>query len=546
VTESQSAITPELLAAAAAGAGLTFTDAERALMLEGIRKQLAHYDQLRSVALDNGVPPALAFDPQPLDLGPRRSGPEAADDEGRETKDEVSRVRLSVTVPRPQPDPQMREPEDLVFAPVSVLARLIQSHEVSSLELTELYLQRLERYDPALRCVVTLTADLAYEQARRADAELAAGRYRGPLHGIPWGAKDLLATRGIRTTWGAAPFVNQVPAYDATVVERLAEAGAVLVAKLSLGELAWGDVWFDGQTKNPWNRDEGASGSSAGSAAATAAGLVGFAIGSETWGSIVSPATRCRVSGLRPTFGRVSRHGAMTLSWSMDKIGPICRSAEDCALVFGAIYGRDGKDGSVVDAPFRWNPELRLDGLRIGYLKRAFAAERAQRASDDQALEVLRAAGARLVPIELPDYPLEAMSIILHAEAAAAFDELTRSDRDDMLVRQEQAAWPNVLRQARLIPAVEYIQANRLRTLTMRAMADLMQQVDLYVGFGADDLLLTNLTGHPAVVVPTGVTAAGAPTSLTFTGRLYDEATILAVAMAYQSATEFHLLRPGV
>jgi Asp-tRNA(Asn)/Glu-tRNA(Gln) amidotransferase A subunit family amidase len=432
----------------------------------------------------------------------------------------------------------------LAFASVTSLARLIQSRQVSSVELTELYLRRLERYDPALRCVVTMTGDLALEQARAVDAEIIAGRYRGPLHGIPWGAKDLLATRGIRTTWGAAPYADQVPDYDATVVERLRDAGAVLLAKLTLGELAWGDVWFGGQTKNPWNIDEGSSGSSAGSAAATAAGLVGFAIGSETWGSIVSPSTRCRVTGLRPTFGRVSRHGAMALSWSMDKLGPICRSAEDCALVFAAIYGPDGNDTTVVDAPFNWRPNIRVHGMRIGYLKRTSDEGHEHQANDQQVLDTLRQLGAKLVPIELPDYPIEAMSFILSAEAAAAFDELTRSGRDDLLARQEQQAWPNALRQARLIPAVEYIQANRLRTLAMRAMDALVREVDLYVSFGATDLLLTNLTGHPAVVVPTGVTAAGAPTSITFGGRLYDEATLLAVAKAYQDATGLHLQRP--
>jgi Asp-tRNA(Asn)/Glu-tRNA(Gln) amidotransferase A subunit family amidase len=526
VTEKHLAITQELLAAAAASAGLAFTDAELALMLEGVQRQLHRYEQLRTVAIDNSVPPALRFDPGPPSLAHLAPQPSPA-----------------ATGPAPQAPV---DPEDLAFASVASLARLVQSRQVGSVELTELYLRRLERHDPSLRCVVTLTADLALEQARRADAEIAAGHYRGPLHGIPWGAKDLLATRGIRTTWGAAPFASQVPDYDATVVERLRDAGAVLLAKLTLGELAWGDVWFGGQTRNPWNLDEGSSGSSAGSAAATAAGLVGFTIGSETWGSIVSPATRCRVTGLRPTFGRVSRHGAMALSWSMDKLGPICRSAEDCALVFAAIYGPDGNDSTVVDAPFSWNPDIQLPGMRIGYLKRAFDEEREQQANDQQALDVLRGLGANLVPIELPDYPIEAMSFILSAEAAAAFDELTRSGRDDLLARQEEQAWPNALRQARLIPAVEYIQANRLRTLVMRAMDAVMREVDLYVGFGATDLLLTNLTGHPAVVVPTGVTEAGTPISITFTGQLYDEATILAVARAYQGATGFHLQRPSI
>jgi Asp-tRNA(Asn)/Glu-tRNA(Gln) amidotransferase A subunit family amidase len=531
VTEKPSNLTPEQLAAAAASAGLAFTDAELALMLAGVQQQLERYQQLRAVAIDNSVPPALRFDPgQPETI---------RNDERPTTNDEpADSVFPSGTAPA------LHGEEDLAFASVTSLARLIQSRQVSSVELTELYLRRLERYDPALRCAVTITGELALEQARHADGELSAGRYRGPLHGIPWGAKDLLATRGIRTTWGAAPFADQVPDYDATVVERLRDAGAVLLAKLTLGELAWGDVWFGGQTKNPWNIEQGSRGSSAGSAAATAAGLVGFAIGSETLGSIVSPATRCRVTGLRPTFGRVSRQGAMALSWSMDKLGPICRSAEDCALVFAAIYGPDGNDSTVVDAPFDWRPNIQVSGMRIGYLERKSEEQHTYQAIDQPVLDTLSQLGAELVPIELPDYPVEAISFILSAEAAAAFDDLTRSNRDDLLARQEQQAWPNALRQARLIPAVEYIQANRLRTLVMRAMDAVVRQVDLYVSFGATDLLLTNLTGHPAVVVPTGVTESGAPTSITFSGRLYDEATILAVAKAYQDATEFHLRRP--
>jgi Asp-tRNA(Asn)/Glu-tRNA(Gln) amidotransferase A subunit family amidase len=543
VTDKHPALTKELLAAAAASAGLALTDAELALMLEGVQQHLGHYEQIRTVTIDNSVPPALRFDPgQPttvqLDQRPlrRRSG--------QATTNHQQAKLPPADLPRREPAPGLDRELELAFAPITSLARLVQSRQVSSVELTELYLRRLERYDPALRCVVTMTGELALEQAHRADAELAAGRYRGPLHGIPWGAKDLLATRGIRTTWGAAPFADQVPDHDATVVERLRDAGAVLLAKLTLGELAWGDVWFGGKTKNPWNIDEGSSGSSAGSAAATAAGLVGFAIGSETWGSIVSPSTRCRVTGLRPTFGRVSRHGAMALSWSMDKLGPICRSAEDCALVFAAIYGPDGKDTTVVDAPFDWQPDIQVAGMRIGYLKAASDEEPGQAANDQHVLGTLRQLGAELVPIELPQYPIEAMTFILAAEAAAAFDELTRSNRDDLLARQEQQAWPNVLRQARLIPAVEYIQANRLRTLAMRAMDAVIHEVDVYVSLGAADLLLTNLTGHPAVVVPTGVTEAGAPTSITFSGRLYDEAAILAVAKAYQDATEHHLQRP--
>ena len=397
-----------------------------------------------------------------------------------------------------------------------------------------------------LECVITLTEDLALRQAARADAEIASGKYRGPLHGIPYGAKDLLAVRGYRTTWGAMPYKEQVFDENATVIEKLEQAGAVLVAKLTLGALAWGDVWYGGKTRNPWNLEEGSSGSSAGSAAATAAGLVPFAIGTETWGSIVSPATRCGATGLRPTYGRVSRSGAMALSWSMDKIGPICRSVEDCAIVFKAIYGPDGRDPSVVDVPFEYRGRVDFDRVRVGFAKSLFEDESEGKAHDEAALRVLERLGAALVPIEFPDYPVESLAFILSAEAAAAFDELTRSNRDDLMVRQVRDAWPNVFRASRFIPAVEYINANRVRYMLIQEMQKVMSTVDVYVApsFGGDNLLLTNLTGHPCVVLPNGFDEAGCPVSITFVGRLFDEGTLLAVAKAYQDATGFHLKHP--
>ena len=347
--------------------------------------------------------------------------------------------------------------ENLAFYPITALAQLIKTQQISSTQLTELYLNRLKKYGPTLECVITLTEDLAMEQARRADEEIAAGKYRGPLHGIPWGAKDLLSTKGIKTTWGAAPYKEQTFDMDATVVKRLEEAGAVLVAKLTMGALAMGDVWFDGRTRNPWNIEQGSSGSSAGSAAATSAGLVGFAIGTETNGSILSPSSRCGVTGLRPTFGRVSRYGAMALSWSMDKIGPICRTVEDCALVFQAISGPDEKDLTVVDLPFNWDPQQDLKTIRIGYLKSSFdrkpreGNERDKKTIEEnkKALEVFRSLGIELIPFDLPEFSTRRISFILTTEAAAAFDELTRSDRDDLLVRQTGGAWPNSFRQAR-------------------------------------------------------------------------------------------------
>jgi Asp-tRNA(Asn)/Glu-tRNA(Gln) amidotransferase A subunit family amidase len=527
---SQPPIPLTTLAAAEDVLGLSFTDAERELMAEGVTEHRTHYEQLRAIALDNSVPPAFSFDPRLPGMT-------------------FDTVRHPLVMSQVEVPPVPADLEEVAFWPVTHLSHLIKTRQVSSLALTEMYLARLKRYDPILHCVVTLTEDLALAQARRADAEIASGHYRGPLHGIPWGAKDLLATRGIRTTWGAEPFKDQVLDIDATVVERLESAGAVLLAKLSVGALAWGDVWIDGQmTRTPWNTAEGSSGSSAGSGSATAAGLVGFSIGTETLGSIVSPATQCRVTGLRPTFGRVSRHGAMALSWSMDKIGPMCRTVEDCALVFDAIYGPDGKDMTVTGYPFNWDANVKITHLRVGYLKQAFEEDKDFKAQGEATLDVLKSLGVNLIPVNLPDYPARAISFILEAEAAASFDELTRSNRDDMLARQVKDAWPNVFRQARLVPAVEYVQASRVRTLIMRAMADLMSEIDVYVApsFGANNLVLTNLTGHPAVVVPNGVNEAGKPSSVTFIGRLYGEAAVLAAARAYQDATDFHHQRPAI
>jgi Asp-tRNA(Asn)/Glu-tRNA(Gln) amidotransferase A subunit family amidase len=508
--------------------GLRFTEKERHMMRQDVKGTLSKYNEIRKTPLDNHIPPSLYFNPAAGIRGP------------------AGGHKSFVFIP----DPDIEIPEnmdDLAFYPVTALASLIKNRKITSLELTRFFLERLKKYGPALKCVVSLTEDLALAQAKRADEEIERGIYRGPLHGIPWGAKDLLAVKNTRTTWGAMPYKDQIIDIDATVVQRLEDAGAVLVAKLSLGALAMGDVWFDGKTKSPWNTVRGSSGSSAGPGAATAAGLVAFSIGSETWGSIVSPSTRCYVSGLRPTFGRVSRYGAMALSWSMDKIGPMCRSVEDCALVFQAIYGPDGKDLSLVNIPFNWNPNRDLREIRIGYLKSAFEKGRRNKKNNLKVLEVLRSLGVELIPFELPDIPVYPMSIILDAEAAAAFDDLTRSNQDDLLVRQDKGAWPNAFRQARFIPAVEYIQANRLRTLYIQRMAEKMQDIDVYVAppFG-DNLLATNLTGHPAVVVPNVKPSEGETSSITFIGNLFDEASALRVALAYQQATGFHLVHPNL
>lgn len=531
--EAPQGLTPETLAQAEKVAGLAFSEEDRQLMLSGLAENLEDFAALRQVPLANDVEPALLFDPLPS--GQRLDGG-------------INTVEL------PGGDAERpADPDELAFSTVADLARLLRARKVSSRELTDLYLSRLERFDPALACVVTLTRERALEEADRADRERRAGGLHGPLHGIPWGAKDLLAARGYPTTWGAGPFRDQRFGEDATVVERLSSSGAVLVAKLTLGELAWGDEWFGGKTKNPWNLEQGSSGSSAGPAAATAAGLVGFALGSETWGSIVSPSTRCGVTGLRPTFGRVPRTGAMALSWSMDKLGPICRSAEDCALVFAALAGPDGRDRTVRSAPFTWPPAGDPRKLRVGYLRSLFEQAPAKGTEEVHALDLatlgsLRDLGFELLPVELPsDLPIAQLSLILSVEAATAFDELTRSGRDDQLVRQVEQAWPNVFRQARLIPAVEYLQANRVRTLLCRKMAAFFEQIDVVVApsFGGNQLLLTNLTGHPALVLPNGFRQDGTPTSVSFIGRLFEEDKLLAVGHLYQQATEWHRRRPS-
>jgi Asp-tRNA(Asn)/Glu-tRNA(Gln) amidotransferase A subunit family amidase len=523
--QGQDPLTKEVLAQAEKVAGVELTDEQRERLVRTLTRNTASYAAMRQVEIPNSVAPAIRFDP--VVPGTAKVAARRAPQKAKPPR-VVRPARL----------------EDVAFWPVTHLAELVRTRQVSSLELTEMYLARLKKHGPTLECVVTLTEERALEQARRADEEIKRGRYRGPLHGIPWGAKDLLAVRGYRTTWGAKPYENQVIDLDATVVERLDAAGAVLVAKLTLGALAMGDIWFGGMTRNPWNLEQGSSGSSAGSASATVAGLVGFSIGTETLGSIVSPSTRCGATGLRPTFGRISRHGAMALSWSMDKLGPICRSVEDCALVLEAVHGADGKDLHAADLPFRWDPALSLKDLRIGYLKSGFEAERQGKAFDDATLDVLRSLGAQLTPFELPDrYPVDPLRVILTAEAGAAFDELTRSGRADTM---ERSSWPDTFREAHFIPAVEYIQANRIRSMVMADLNEAMKDIDVFVtpSFARNVLLMTNLTGHPVVVLPNGYSEAGTPVSISFVGKLWGEAEALAVARAYQDATDFHQKRP--
>ena len=500
---------------------ISFDDKERSLMRSGVEENLKAYEQLHGYKIGNHISPALQFNLLPV---------------GFEPQEEQYNIEWDLNDDVNLPD----NIEELAYYSVADLSILIRDRKLTSLDLTTMFIDRLKKFGDTLRCVVTLTEELAIKQARKADEEISQGRYRGPLHGIPYGIKDLFAVKGYKTTWGAEPYKDQIIDTDATVYKKLEEAGAVLVAKLSLGALAWGDVWFGGVTKNPWNLTQGSSGSSAGSASATAAGLVAFAIGTETLGSIVSPSNRCGLSGLRPTFGRVSRAGGMNLSWSMDKVGPICRSALDCALVFEGIRGADGIDQAVLNAPFNYRPISSLEGLKVGYLKYLFD-QSSNKKNDSLSLVKLEQLGAELEPLTLPDsLPLSAFGIILSAEAAAAFDELTRSNKDSLMVRQIKRAWPNVFRQSRLVPAVEYINANRVRYELIQELHRRFKEFDVIVtpSFGGNQLQFTNLTGHPVVVVPNGFNSNGSPTSISFLGNLFDEATILSVARLYQQNTE--------
>ena len=521
--------------------GVDFTEAEEDMALRGANRNLASYEELRKLDIPLDTEPAFMFHACPTGKRPKPGATPGA--------------ALKVS---PAPLPSFTSIEDLAFAPATAIGALIQARKVTSTDVTKMYLDRLRRHGDALVCVVTRTEELALQQAAEADREIKAGKIRGPLHGVPWGAKDLFATRGIPTTWGAEPYVSQIFDYDATVVERLRNAGAVLVAKLSMGALAQGGVWFKGSTKNPWNLERSSSGSSAGPGAATAAGLVGFAIGTETRGSIISPASTCGVIGLRPTYGRVSRFGGMALSWTMDKVGPMCRSVEDCVAVFNAIYGPDGRDETVVDAPFVWNPDVALASIRIGYVKSEFETvppnlpeeQKKQREARNKvltdALDALRAAGAKLEPTDLPDFPANAIGFILSAEAAAAFDDLTRSKGINQLRSQGPGDWPNTFRTSRFIPAVEYIRAQRARTLLMQKWDELMSRYDVIVSSTQSGSLgATNLTGHPALAMKAGFLDK-MPVALMFTGRLWDEATLLRVALAYQRATKWHTMNPTI
>jgi Asp-tRNA(Asn)/Glu-tRNA(Gln) amidotransferase A subunit family amidase len=523
--------------------GVRYTDAERAQMRDNLAQQIEFAVRRRAVRLPNALPPATLFDP-------RLSG-------------FAMPAQSTLNVPR-SASPLPHADEDIAFAPVRHLSAWIAGGQLSSTRLTNIYLSRIRRHDPALLSFAAVTDAVALAQADRADAFLAAGNWLGPLHGIPYGAKDVLDTAGITTGWGAEPFAHRVPETNARVVARLEAAGAVLLGKTSVGALAYGDIWYGGQTRNPWNTEEGSRGSSAGSAAATAAGLVGFAIGSETLGSIVAPCSRCGATGLRPTFGRVSRSGAMALCWSLDKIGPICRSVADTALVLAAINGFDPQDSGSVEAPFGWDASRSVVGLRVGYLPADFTDEH-----DVAALDAVRGLGVVLIPLELPDLPYDALRHVAFAEAAAAFEELTLDDLDDTLARQDPGGWPNTFRKARFLSAVDHIQLDRLRRRTMQEMEALFRRVDVLLApeLVGSMTVIGNMTGHPCLTVRSDFRelrtrqmpaflgaeikemdgpAHTVPHAITIVAPLFDEAAALTLGHALETALAIADRRPNL
>jgi len=510
---------------------LNYTQQEIDTMYDGVKENILLFKMMHQQTLNNSVPMSMYQNPVlPGMVLPNKQA-------------DIKWPEVKCALPKNK--------KDLAFYSIEQLAYLLKSKQITSVTLTQFFIDRVKQYGDTLQCLISLTEDLAMQQAKQADAEIAAGKYKGLLHGIPYGLKDLFAVKGTATTWGAAPYKTQTIETDAYVYTRLREAGAVLIAKFTLGALAMGDYWYGGRTKNPWNLTQGSSGSSAGSASATVAGLVPFAIGTETWGSIVSPSSTCGATGLRPTFGSISRSGAMALSWSLDKVGPICRTAEDAAVVFNYIHGTDGIDPSAVNRPFNYRPSADIKKLKIGYAKNYFDKITDTTRIEWKVLATFKAMGVTLIPIVFPDsgvYSFNIMDAVISAEAAAAFDEFTRNNIDDQMTRQGVYDWPNTFRVARLMPAVEYVNANRHRYVLMQKVHAAMQQVDVLIcptrGSG-NQSAITNLTGQPVVCVPTGFDKKmNLPTSITFIGNLYDEANILLAAKAYQQATSWHEKHP--
>jgi Asp-tRNA(Asn)/Glu-tRNA(Gln) amidotransferase A subunit family amidase len=528
---SQDTLTINDIPAAERVIGLQLKQSERDSLFDDVKGNMKEYNKMRQYTLDNSVPLSTWQTPQLPGMKFNK-------------KQEPVKWNIPSNVAMPS------NKNDLAFYSILQLASLIKNKKISSVDLTKFFIDRLKRFGDTLQCVISMTEDIAMAEATQADQEIAAGKYRGPLHGIPYGLKDLFAVKGTKTTWGAAPFKDQRIDENAYVYTKLKEAGAVLIAKFTLGALAMGDYWYGGRTKNPWNLKRGSSGSSAGSSAATVAGLVPFAIGTETLGSIISPSTTCGATGLRPTFGSISRTGAMALSYSLDKIGPICRSAEDAAVVFNYLHGTDGKDQAAVDMPFNYTGKVDLSKMKIAYAKQYF--EKGDTLGNElKVLDVYRKLGATLIPVDFPDstiYNFDIVGIIIGAECAAQFDEFTRSGMEDQLTRQHKGDWPNQFRTARFIPAVEYINAYRHRYLLMQKVNEVMSQYDFFIcpSFGGNQLAVTNLTGHPVVCFPTGFNKNNLPTGISLVGKLYGEATILAAAKAFQDATDFNKQHPAM
>ncbi len=553
---SSQAITLAMLKSATAMAGLSFSEDDEKTMLNAVNQSLTRMTTLRMIKIPNDVSPPFHFSA----LVPGMT---------------INRTRQPFRMSTP-PVKRPANLEEVAFWPVVQLAQLVKTRQVTSRELTQMYLDRLHKYNPLLNCAVTICDELAMNQASRADTELAAGKYRGPLHGIPWGAKDIIAVKGYKTTWGSGAYQDQNIDQDASIVEMLREAGAVLVAKLATGEIAQGDRWFGGQTKSPWDPSQGSGGSSAGPGCATAAGLVGFSIGTETSGSILGPSARCGVTGLRPTLGRISREGVMALSWTQDRLGPMCRYAEDCAIVMSVIARPDSRDLSVADLPFNWNAQLDIRKLRIGYLKTAFAenTDPVGRQHQQATLDALTALGVKLLPVEVPDFTTDVSAI--NVESATFFDEMMREGRDKKLTNLGRA---NGWKGARTLPAVDYLQSQRIRMMMMMKLAEATAHVDVYLGpgngggagggggrggrggggggeptepgttparqpAGQRHSSMANLATYPAVAVPNGFNTSGNPTSITFFARPFGETELLAVVKAYQDATGFHLKHP--
>ncbi|MGE5109128.1 MAG: amidase [Sphingobacteriales bacterium] len=509
---------------------LQFTQPERDSLYSDLMDFLVEYKKMHALPLNNNVPMSLWQSPVLPGM-------------------KFNQVQNPIKWNIPSNVSLPANKNDLAFYSLLQLASLIKNKKISSVDLTTFFIQRLKKYSDTLMCTISLTEEIAMQQAKQADKEIAAGKYKGPLHGMPYGLKDLFAVKGTKTTWGAAPYKDQVINDDAFVYTKLKEAGAVLIAKFTLGALAMGDNWYGGQTKSPWNLKYGSSGSSAGSSAATVAGLVPFAIGTETLGSIISPSTRCGATGLRPTFGSVGRSGAMTLSWSLDKAGPICRSAEDAAVVFAYLHGKDERDKCSVTMPFNYTGNTDIKKLKIAYAQNYFS-KLDSTANDWKVLEAFRKAGVNLIPVDFPDstvYNFNIVSVIISAECAAAFDDFTRSGLDDLMTKQTKRDWPNQFRSARFIPAVEYINANRHRYLLMQEVNKIVNQYDAIIcpTFAGHQLAITNLTGHPALCLPSGFnTKTKLPTSITLIGKLYDEATLLTIGKFYQQNTSWDEMHP--